>query len=949
MKKILPFLLLITGICHGQIVNVPDPGFKYNLIMEGVDTNNDGNIQVSEALATTSLTLHHLENDYIEDITGLEAFINLTYLEMNGWPSLGGTLDVTMMPNLTYLDCSVDQFTSIDVTGLSHLETLICEFNAIPSLDLTGCTALKALDCSSNPLTTLDLSQAPNLESFKGNHTDLTNVNFNGAPALKSIYCEWASLTTVNVSALTQLELLELSHNEITAINLGTINNLKTLTCWENQLTNLDVAAQTGLITLTCANNQLTQLNVSSLVNLKNLACDSNPIMTLDVTSLAQLTSLSCSDNQLTALNLNGLDQLKHLYISDNSITGIDLTHVPLLNYLVCSNNPIASLDLTANPLLMTLHCENTAIGALDVSMLPELEMLRCGGPTFSSLVPASGINDLFIADSPLLAALDLTTATALAWLHLYANSITTLDLSNCPNLMNVGIIEAPNLTYINAKNGFPNIDIIVGNAPNLAYICADEQNIAYVQSSVPGVMVNSYCSFVPGGMYNTISGMVRFDGNGNGCDANDSIAPMARVALNDGVNQGVTLLNNQSGYQFFTGAGTFNLSVVVEEPSYFNVSVVPSVNFASANQSTATRNICLSANGIQPDAEVLIMQNRNARPGFDAEYKVIYRNKGNQTVSGSVTVDFDDSRLDFVSSEPSVTSQASGILTWDYVNLAPFETRLIDLTVNVNSPMETPAVNDGDFLDYTATLAYSIPDVPVSPMTTSATLHQTVVNSLDPNDKTCLEGNTISPDMIGNYVHYNINFENIGSAPAQNIVVRDAIDTTKFDINTLQVIYASHPVVTRINGNVVEFIFENIELAGTSGENKGNVVFKLKTLPTLVLGNTISNKAAIFFDYNFPIETNEATSTFAVLKNREFVADATIGVFPNPTQNKVNVKASSAIRSLQLFDVQGRLLQSTVANANETSIDISAHQNGIYFLAIQTEKGSKVEKLVKE
>ena len=42
--------------------------------------------------------------------------------------------------------------------------------------------------------------------------------------------------------------------------------------------------------------------------------------------------------------------------------------------------------------------------------------------------------------------------------------------------------------------------------------------------------------------------------------------------------------------------------------------------------------------------------------------------------------------------------------------------------------------------------------------------LTQTVVNSYDPNDKTCLQGKTVSSEVIGEYVHYLIRFENTGS-----------------------------------------------------------------------------------------------------------------------------------------------------------------------------------------
>jgi hypothetical protein len=84
------------------------------------------------------------------------------------------------------------------------------------------------------------------------------------------------------------------------------------------------------------------------------------------------------------------------------------------------------------------------------------------------------------------------------------------------------------------------------------------------------------------------------------------------------------------------------------------------------------------------------------ARPGFDASYKIIYKNKGTNTQSGSVNLTFDDAVLDFVTANPVVTSQTVNNLSWDFIDLKPFETREIIVTVNVNSPMETPAVNIG-------------------------------------------------------------------------------------------------------------------------------------------------------------------------------------------------------------------------------------------------------------
>ncbi|MBL0101355.1 MAG: hypothetical protein IPP49_16055 [Saprospiraceae bacterium] len=166
---------------------------------------------------------------------------------------------------------------------------------------------------------------------------------------------------------------------------------------------------------------------------------------------------------------------------------------------------------------------------------------------------------------------------------------------------------------------------------------------------------------------------------------------------------------------------------------------------------------------------------------------------------------------------------------------------------------MDTPPVNAGDKLYLTASILDNI-----------FTLENTVVGSYDPNDKTCLQGDRVHPDMIGKYVDYLIRFENTGTYAAENVVVKDIIDTKIFDVSSLQITDASHEVYTRIEGNKVEFIFENIQLPFDDANNDGYIAFKIKTLPTLVLGDSLKNLADIYFDYNFPIRTNEAQTTVA-------------------------------------------------------------------------------------
>jgi uncharacterized protein YozE (UPF0346 family) len=348
---------------------------------------------------------------------------------------------------------------------------------------------------------------------------------------------------------------------------------------------------------------------------------------------------------------------------------------------------------------------------------------------------------------------------------------------------------------------------------------------------------------------------------------------------------------------------------------------------------------------------EVVIAPIIPARPGFDAVYKLVYKNKGNQPLSGTINFTFDDTKLDFVSANPTTTIQQISTLTWDYTNLQPFENRSIVVTLNVNSPTETPAVNNGDVLVFQAVINPVLGDE--IPTDNTFVFNQIVVGSYDPNDISCIEGAVVPPSEIGNFLHYLVRFENTGTTPAENIVVKTEIDPNEFDIATLQLLNASHPVYTRITNQKVEFIFENImlESSGNGGGSggHGHVLMKIKSKPTLQANDEVSNLAKIYFDYNFPIATNDYETVFQILSSGDFSIDTSIVAYPNPTKNNVTIQAKSNLKTIELFDVQGRLLETQLLNRLETTLNLTEKANGIYFVRITTEQGKKVEKIVKD
>jgi len=85
------------------------------------------------------------------------------------------------------------------------------------------------------------------------------------------------------------------------------------------------------------------------------------------------------------------------------------------------------------------------------------------------------------------------------------------------------------------------------------------------------------------------------------------------------------------------------------------------------------------------------------------------------------------------------------------------------------------------------------------------------------------------------------------------------------------------------------------------------------------------------------------------VLGTGEFIIDSSVKIYPNPVKDVFTVDADTAIESLELYDVQGRLLQISTAGSNSASFDMSSRQRGIYFLKVYTDKSIKVERILKE
>ncbi|WP_299334109.1 T9SS type A sorting domain-containing protein [uncultured Psychroserpens sp.] len=687
---------------------------------------------------------------------------------------------------------------------------------------------------------------------------------------------------------------------------------------------------------------------------------DTNNDGEIQLNEALAVSFLNISNKNITSLEgIQHFSNVTDFYARHNNIVDLDLSFLTSIGDLLLDNNPMESLDLSNLVNADIIKVYETNLIDLNLESLESVQILEGGnGPLGTVNLDALIHADYLYFPLGNLSELNISALEYCQKISLEGNPVIDLDVSSViesPNgILYLDLISTP-IETLNLKNGLEEYLQLEGSV-NLSFICADANQLDDIQNvltqySINNCLVNNYCSFTPGGDYYIVEGVTRFDMNLDGCDVNDNLYSSLKFSIGNGITEEIYTADSTGHYNISVNEGSYTFTPLFDNPNYYSISPsVVTLNFPS-DGSLYNQDFCLTPNGIYNDLEVFIVPITDAVPGFDSEYKIVYRNVGNTVLSGTLDFDFsfDSDYMQYLSSVPSENGHVNNILSWDYIDLVPFETREIVATFNLNTPTDTNFPLNADHeLNFEVLISSNAIDE--TPDNNDFGLKQIVVNSFDPNDIRCLEGENILPERVGEYVHYLIRFENLGTANATNIVIKNTIDATKFDVNSLAPLNGSHEYYTRINTeNEVEFIFENINLPFDDANNDGYVLYKIKTLESLVLGDTFSNQAEIYFDFNAPIITNTYTTEVSEeqLSTNEFTKLNT-RVHPNPVTDFLSIKSDTVIESTTMYDINGRVMLSTNVDTNTYKLDLSQLKAGLYFLKVFSNSKSETLKIVK-
>ncbi len=222
-------------------------------------------------------------------------------------------------------------------------------------------------------------------------------------------------------------------------------------------------------------------------------------------------------------------------------------------------------------------------------------------------------------------------------------------------------------------------------------------------------------------------------------------------------------------------------------------------------------------------------------------------------------------------------------------------------------------------------------------------------IGSYDPNDKQGFPSGSGAKHYIeqNTPIEYLIRFQNTGTDTAFTVVVEDVIDDKLLDISSLRILNTSHKVELSIkNRNTLVFAYKNIMLIDSFKNEKlshGFVKFLIAQKPNVAMGSVIKNKAAIFFDFNAPIITNETFHTvgrdFLMVKSQEvFLPNVEVLVRPNPFNDQAILSVQgmeNELLRLDIFDLLGRKI--FTQESDNQSFDLSRNQlsNGLLLYRI--------------
>ncbi|MCC6584489.1 MAG: hypothetical protein IT271_12360, partial [Chitinophagales bacterium] len=628
-------------------------------------------------------------------------------------------------------------------------------------------------------------------------------------------------------------------------------------------------------------------LSINNIDSLYKLDTIRNGWITIDSTNLTNLYGLrniktNTNQNILTISNnpiLNNVSSLNVYVSSVNRISIINnptLTSIDSLFYVnnsvrikfceISNNNNLKYIDLTNSSYISELIVRNNhSLAKLT------LNSTESNNPTFTDFIITIDNNhslDSILYTYPIIiGVLGITNLRIennlnlryIKNLYFPFNRINKLYIDNNNSLNNLNFIK--DFSNLN----FTNIDtLVIKNNQNLSNCCGIYNLL--LRGAVGSILISNnpsacssqseivtYCNNPA--TTNFVFGRIYSDLNANNQpDASDVFVDNIKVQATKNGNTISHLSSDTGKYYFVNDTGSYTIQPISNFANFATIPVSQTITRTTYGNKD-TINFKLSPTALVNDASVILSNNWMTRPNRNGTYTISYTNESGQNYNGTIKLKL-DSRLIYQTATPNPTSIVGDTMIWNITDLPLFTTKNISVDFLASSSLIA-----NDSLKSFVKIYNAQTDV--TSANNQYTLTDIVRASYDPNDKV-VDKTILSPTEVAQspYLYYTIRFQNVGNDTAFDIAIRDTLDTN-LDWTTFQPITSSHKYsLDQTNNKYVLFGFKSIKLPDSTVNEKashGFIFYKIKPKNTLVVGNSILNKASIVFDVNTPIVTNNA------------------------------------------------------------------------------------------
>ncbi len=313
----------IIQSANNNTISISDTNFRNYLIRE-FDLDSDGEISNHEASLISEINCSKLS---INSLNGVEHFINISTL-----------------------NCSHNNLTSIDLSKNKLLTSLNLSYNELKTVDISNLTKVTDLSCNYNPLEIINLGSVKPNKFYDG---EIANIYYdyplfilNSVKTFKFISSttdilnlKIKGLTSLDLSECPKLEALHHHNNPLEELNLGDIelyvyynmDNTGVINRYDHLALNLENSKTFKILSskttkINILSSELTSIDISKSPALKTLSVTHNRLTDIDVSKNVVLTKLNCEYNNLTSLNLDNNIELKELDCRANKLIQLDIS-----------------------------------------------------------------------------------------------------------------------------------------------------------------------------------------------------------------------------------------------------------------------------------------------------------------------------------------------------------------------------------------------------------------------------------------------------------------------------------------------------------------------------------------------------------------------------------------------------------------------------------------------